>query len=126
MTRLTLCGGRFHSCKVLPGCVGYFPEKSLEGGYMLPPVCCVSLGGPLSTSCLSVLPHMLKGSAEGSDTSHMVMAGPARGAIKGRSGRGWPHCPALCLTVVRSKGWTRVGFCFGQVTVKGMVIASPG
>jgi len=71
---------------------------------------CVSLGGPLCTSGLSVLPHAPKGSAEGSDTSHMVMVGPAHGPTKGRSGHGWPHCPALCLTVVRSKGWTRVGF----------------
>ena len=31
LTRPSLCGGRIQSCKVLPGCVGSFPEKVTGG-----------------------------------------------------------------------------------------------
>lgn len=31
LARPSLCGGRIQSCKVLPGCVGSFPEKVTGG-----------------------------------------------------------------------------------------------
>lgn len=104
LARPSLCGGRIQSCKVLPGCVGSFPEK-VTGGREVHASLSVSgrpYSGGRANGCLhwrplaSVLPRVLRGSGQGSDTCHAVMVGPAcaqNSAVdlgaKGRSGLGW-------------------------------------